>query len=365
MALSSTALGAGWLANLAEDAERATAGALIDEVLLVSRNSLVRELRGLVQTILADREDPERPIALFAERAVRKHKGEVLPFFPDAGRGRATGLGVPPIVVDPADQEVGSEGLIANLITDLARLYQGEVLSHPGPDRMRRDRVRRIVIITDFVGSGKRVWEMLEAFRAVATLRSWRSYHLLAFYVVAYSGTEDGLRVVRSSRLKPEVLTVTGCPTLWNTFSGAPLADVLQLCRRYPPGHRCPNGFSNGGALIAFAHGMPNNAPPILHSRTRGWRGLFPKRSTAGAEMNFPADAVETIADRAARLLRLRNANAYLASPTGKRWITIADGAGRVGGGCTLRTSRVRPLGSATRPGGTDPRLHADRAMDV
>src|SRR4051812_26314340 len=168
MALSSTALGAGWLANF-EGAERATAAALIDEVLLVSRNSLVRELRDLVETILADRDDPERPIALFAERAVRKHKGKVLPFFPDAGGGRATGPGVPPIVVDPSDQEVGSEGLIANLITDLARLYQGEVLSHPGPDRMRRDRVRRIVIVTDFIGSGKRVWEMLEALRAVAT----------------------------------------------------------------------------------------------------------------------------------------------------------------------------------------------------
>ena len=49
---------------------------------------------------------------------------------------------------------------------------------------------------------------------------------------------------------------------------------------------------------------------------------MFPKRSTAGAEINFPADAVETIADRATRLLQIRNANTYLASPTGKRWIT-------------------------------------------
>jgi len=187
---------------------------------------------------------------------------------------------------------------------------------------MRRDRVRRIVIVTDFIGSGKRVWEMLEAFRAVATLQSWRSYHLLTFSVVGYSGTEDGLRVVNSSRLKPDVLTFAGCPTLWNTFSGAPLAKVLELCRRYPSGHPHPNGFRDGGALIAFAHGMPNNAPPILHSRTRGWTGLFPKRSTAGAEMNFPTSVIETVADRAMRLLLLRNANTYLANPKGKRWIT-------------------------------------------
>lgn len=133
---------------------------------------------------------------------------------------------------------------------------------------MRHDRVRRIVIVTDFIGSGKRVWEMLEAFRSVATLRSWRSYHLLRFHVVAYSGTEDGLHG-SFQPVETRGTTVMGCPTFWNTFSGARRAEVLDLCKRYPPGHRHPYGFSNGGALIAFAHGMPNNAPPILHSRAR------------------------------------------------------------------------------------------------
>jgi hypothetical protein len=320
--LSKTPLGAKWLANFTDETERATAATLIDEVLLVDRNAFVRGLRSLTETILHDRKDPERPIALFAERAVPKENKKVLPFFPNAKTGRATGPGVAPIIVDPTDQEVGSDGLIGNLITDLVRHHDGDVLSHPGPDRMRRDRVRHIVIVTDFIGSGKRVWEMLEAFRAVATLRSWRSYRLIKFNVVAYSGTEEGLRFVRSSRLKPQVSTVTGCPTLWNTFPGARLRSMITLCRRHPRGHRLPIGFSNGGALIAFAHGMPNNAPPILHSRTRGWTPLFQKRSTAGAEMSFPTDDMETIADRATRLLQIRNANEYLADPAGKRWIT-------------------------------------------
>ena len=64
---------------------------------------------------------------------------------------------------------------------------------------MRTKHVGRIVVVTDFVGSGKRVREMLEAFRAVATLRSWRSYGLIEFHVVAYSGTEVGLQLVRRS----------------------------------------------------------------------------------------------------------------------------------------------------------------------
>lgn len=320
--LSETPFGEEWLANFSEESERLAAAALIDEVLLVSRNAFVRGLRSLVETILRDREDPDRPIALFSERAVAKANGKVLPLFPNTERGRAIGPGVAPIVVDPADQEVGSEGLVGNFITDLARHYDGDVVSHPGPDRMRRDKVRNIVIVTDFIGSGKRVWEMLEAFRAVATLRSWLSYHLVTFNVVAYCATEDGLRQVRSSRLKPQVSTIAGSPNLWNTFSGARLQSVIQLCRRYPAGHRHPLGFMSGGALVAFAHGMPNNAPPILHSRTRGWTPLFRKRSTVGAEMRFPTTAMETIADRATRLLQIKNANEYLADPTGKRWIT-------------------------------------------
>ncbi len=282
----------------------------------------MRELRTLISGILEERQDPKRPAALFAERAVAKDKNGVLPIFPGTERGRATGSGIPPIVVDPQDQEVGSEGLIANFITDLTRRFEKQVLSHPGPDRMRSSRVGNIILITDFIGSGKRIWEMLEAFRRVATLRSWRSYGFLSFQVVAYSATEEGLQMVHSSRLKPRVSIVTGCPTLWNTFSGSRLSDVLALCQRYPPRHRHPTGFSNGGALIAFAHGMPNNAPAILHSKTKGWTPIFPKRSTAGAEAYFPADAVETVANRARKLLKLRNASEYLADPTGSRWIT-------------------------------------------
>lgn len=320
--LSSAPVARKWLEGLDNPAERATASTLIDEVLLVSGEALVQELRRLIETLLTDRDDPERPIALYAERAVPKRDRVVLPFFPDAGSGRAIGLGIPPIVVDPDDQEVGSEGLIANLITTLVRRHGGDVLSHPGPDRLRSGRARQIIIVTDFIGSGKRVWEMLEAFRAVATLRSWRSYHRLSFFVVAYAGTEDGLRVVRSSRLKPQVLTVTGCPTLWNTFAGAQLSNVIALCRRLPRRHRHPTGFQNGGALIAFAHGLPNNAPPIVWSERSGWSPLFPRRTTVGAARAFPADTVEVLAERASRLLRIRTATSLLESARGRRWIT-------------------------------------------
>ena len=135
-----------------------------------------------------DEGDQNRPIALFAERAVETRdiedsdygfvRHEVLPFFPGTDEGRATGAGMPPIVVDPSDQEVGSEGAIANFITGYERLHRNRVLSHPGPDALRTRRASHIVIVTDFIGSGKRAWEMLEAFWRVATIRNWHSGHL-------------------------------------------------------------------------------------------------------------------------------------------------------------------------------------------
>lgn len=316
--LSQSQLASAWLQQFS-GSERDVASRLIDEIMLVSRDELHRGLMTLLDEVMAGRDDKNRPLALFAEREVSKTGDEIHAFFPGSGTGRATGPGVPPI---PAgDQEVGSEGAIANLITGYARLHRGSVLSHPGPDAMRDGRAGSIVIVTDFIGSGKRVKEMLEAFANVATLQSWRSYGRLNFQVVAYSGTVDGIRKVRASRLRPRVRVVTGCPTIGDVFSGAELTQVSALCSRYPGRQRWPLGFKNGGALIAFTHGTPNNAPYILHSGKGGWLPLFRERSTLGAEYDFPGDAAEQVLERATTLLRVRAARDRLDHPTSERWI--------------------------------------------
>ena len=281
MSLSNSDFARAWLAQFA-DTERDVAGRLVDAVMLVSHDALYRGLRERLDDIMAgrDKKDLDRPIALFAERAVETRdieqpdygaiRHEVLPFFPGTEDGSATGEGMPPIVVDPEDQEIGSEGAIANFITSYERLHRGRVLVHPGPDSLRSGRVSHIVIVTDFIGSGKRVWEMLEAFWRVATIRSWHSYGLVRFAVAVYSGTEDGLKHVRSHRSGPDVRVVHACPTIITAFPGPVRDEIEALCRRHPHRPRFPFGFGWSGALIAFSHGMPNNAPPIFHSGRKG-----------------------------------------------------------------------------------------------
>lgn len=332
MSLSQADFSRDWLAQFS-GAERPAAEQLADAVMLVSHDALYRGLRFLLDetTTNRDESDQDRPIALFAERAVEtrdtkdEERGsvhhEVLPFFPGTDVGRATGAGMPPILIDPDDQEVGSEGSIANFITGYERLHRGRVLSHPGPDALRTGRASHIVIVTDFIGSGKRVWEMLEAFWRVATVRSWHSYGLVRFAVVAYSGTEDGLKRVRSHRSGPNVRVVHACPTIFTAFIGADRDAVEALCRAHPHKSRYPFGFGWAGALIAFSHGMPNNAPPILHSGRNGWVPLFRNRSALGADMHFPVANADTLAERARAVLQIRTAERFLADPTRRRWV--------------------------------------------
>lgn len=321
--LSETKLATSWLEQFS-GVERIAAAAVLDEMLLVNYHEFNRGICELLDQIVVAQSNQKLPAALFAEREFETNRitGTTIAIFPKSEKGRAVGSGVAPILADPRHQEVGSEGMIATLITNYCRAHEPFALSHPGPDKLRDQRVRRIVIITDLIGSGRRVCRMLDAFRAVATLRSWRSYGLIDFHVLAYSGTEEGARYVRRHPLHPAVVLVTGCPTINNSFKGAQRGAVIALCKHYPRRHRYPLGFGNFGALIAFTHGVPNNAPPILHSEHNGWTPLFRRRSTSGAEILFPTDATDAIASRVTRLLRIQHARDTLNDPKQRDWIS-------------------------------------------
>lgn len=311
-----------WLSQFAEGDDREAAASLADEIHLVSAAAFQSGLRALIDEVVARRADPERKIALYAERPVKLVFGKVPAFFKDSRKGRATGPGVQPVIADPRDQEVGSEGVVAQLITDYCRLHPEVALSHPGPTKLRKDRVGDIVIVTDFIGSGRRVHTMLESMRYVASLRSWRSYRLLRFTVAAYSGTPLGLATVGDQKLKPTILTVMGCPTLFQSFRGRYQETLRSLCRRYSPQNETPYGFENSGALLAFAHGCPNNAPPILWSRAKGWTPLFQGRTTTLSSEAFSSDADAALDRRAEALLGVSNARDSLTTLDSRRWLS-------------------------------------------
>jgi hypothetical protein len=106
------------------------------------------------------------------------------------------------------------------------------VLSHPGPDDLRAKRVRKIVIVTDFLGSSKRVYEMLDAFARVASTQSWRSWGLVAFDVVSYSEAQHGVNFVAGHRVQTKMTIYAACPVVSmrasKTLSSNPSSNYVR-----------------------------------------------------------------------------------------------------------------------------------------
>lgn len=195
-------------------------------------------------------------------------------------------------------QDVGSEGLVAFIANTLCRSNPKRFLLQPAADNVRNSKVRNFVILTDFIGSGDRASKMLDAMWNVASIRSWHSGKFVNFWVMAYSGTEQGIKHVRGHRFSPKVHVVTECPTLHNSFD-SDLDEMVELCKKYGAHSATPLGWKNTAALLAFEHGAPNNMPAIFVSeKNRGskkWAPLFPKRVTEGFWQSTQVDITNLI----------------------------------------------------------------------
>ncbi len=284
--------GVAWLRQFALRDQKLAAD-LLEVFCFVSRDEFAT---GLRDQVLHEARGVDGPIALYAERELRHRLGVPLRLFKES-RGRvkrAYGVGPQPVKPTKAYQpEVGSEGIVAQLITDLCRQFPKRFLNHPGPDKFRETRARAFWVLSDLVGSGKRAYDYLSSAWKVRSVRSWRSGGFLQFGVIAYAMTQSGRSRINRHPCKPLTSCVQPCPTIYSAFSGAAVNAYVSLCERYDPVSPRPEsfnyneslGYGGVGALIAFAHGAPNNSPRIFHKtsrRAKGWIPLFPARVTSG-----------------------------------------------------------------------------------
>ncbi|MGM9489785.1 phosphoribosyltransferase-like protein [Ideonella sp. YS5] len=290
------------------------AAELLKHFVLVSRDEFATGLRRLV---LREASLVPGPIALYAERELPHRYGVPHRLFREGRRKvrRAEGRGPQPVMpTRNYDPSVGSEGLVAQLITELCRERPMDFLNHPGPNSIRKHKVRRLWILTDLIGSGTRAERYLTAAWRVRSVRSWWSGHFIRLGVVAYACTEAGERHVRRHHSKPDVRYLVPCPTITSTFGREAAKAYYRLCSAYDPLEQDSNppwieeslGFGGTGALIAFSHGAPNNTPRIFHKSGKGeggWTPLFPARVTAG----LPLEAFGRSMGKEAIAQRLRD----------------------------------------------------------
>jgi len=198
-------------------------------------------------------------------------------------------------------QQVGSEGVIAQQLTQLCKKHRRRFLLHPSAEMIRSKRARHLVIVTDFVGSGNRIYRMLNSLWQVRSVRSWHSLQFIRVWVVCYSGSPAGLSYVKKHPSRPKVLHVLPCPTLESIFDTQSSNSLKDLCCRYGKFHKRPLGYDDVGALIAFEHGCPNNSPAVFietsSSHKSPWQPLFEKCSTIqlARAANHEVKRVETL----------------------------------------------------------------------
>lgn len=267
---------------------------MLQAMRLVSRDRFSESVRT---RILQASENSQGRIGLYVEREIPPKGLPPEPLFQQADirPRRAFGLGPAPIcpgVSKPAD--VGSEGIVAQLVSELCREFPDKFVNHPGPDELRRQKkpINNLILVTDLIGSGERAERYLDAFWAAHSVKSWwsgRRSNGLSFGIVCYAATPIGMSRIQSHRLLPDVQLVAECPTIDTSFNEEQARKIKRICTEYGPslGTAGALGFQNTGALIAFAHGVPNNAPRVLYSYSDSWTPLFARRKTSATRADF------------------------------------------------------------------------------
>ena len=318
-----------WLRQF-DRVDRSDASRLLGAIRNVSADEFHDEMTEMVRSRV---QVNPAPVGLFVETERGHRKGKAYRLFKENRRNPRRASGSGPRVIDPrrtVDPEVGSEGVVAQILTAVIQEKKHSATLHPGPDTIRERRIRRFILVTDFVGGGDRICRYLDAAWRVCSVRSWWSARRtkgMSFEVVAYSVTEAGRNRIEEHPCRPTLHAVEGCPTIDEAFEDPEIRYRMRnLCVRYGSfDHKFdPLGYGGTGALITFAHGMPNNAPAIFHKtsrlKTRPWTPMYPQRVTSGRRKGIGSivdqgDKIEHERKRVAKQTVLRSPR-FASAPT-------------------------------------------------
>lgn len=312
--LSETTDGISWVDQFRPEDQR-LACYLLDSLELIEHDEFVSAIQDLIANLA---NNSNGVIGIFVEREIRRGKWGI----PNAlykqprrkKNRRAFGQGPQPVKPKlPYDMSVGSEGIIASLVTDICKQQPEKFISHPSPDQIRKKKVRHIMLVTDMIGSGRRAYEYLDSAWKVASMKSWKSLGLIDFTIVSYTGTEAGVSFSKSHKTKPEVQIARSCPTIFTEFDKHIAEKIRSLCIHYDPIDHDQTeslGYRGSEGLVVFSHGCPNNVPRLLfkNGKRKSWKPMFPNRRGIAASHNaFKSVKVESdLRRKLARMNELR-----------------------------------------------------------
>jgi hypothetical protein len=259
-----------WLQQF-DAADVSTATLLLNSLVLISDEEFKTGLSQVLESVIAH---SDRAVAMFAAR----EPDESAYFDPN-------NPGTPPNAVGPGGG-VGSEGVIANIIRDLATKHgSGRVLDHPSITSMRATKPKRLVLVDDMIGSGRRITKFGRYMSRSRTIKSWLSYGIVRFEAAAFAATRQGRAKVESNPYFTEVAQCREAEFGRWKWSDAQTQEIRSLCSRYAERTSrpyWPYGYDSAMTMMVFQHKCPNTCPAILWAGSndpkKPWFPLFDVR---------------------------------------------------------------------------------------
>ena len=253
-----------WLSQF-DIADRHLAGHMLKKMRYVSFEEIETWLQNELQNLLAHiaKESGKSAVAIFP---VTK------PFIHQFNKSKE--------VKHPND----SSGRIAHSIKNLERRLPNHIELTPRPESMRARKVRHIIFVDDFIGTGDRFissWQQVVS----KSVKSWCSHGWCKIWILAFAGHESGIKRI-ITRVKPiESARVWINLRISKSFISEN-DSFVQLIEKYGQRLFDKKGVLGYGKLlspIVFQHGCPNNVPNIFWSKASSskgrWKPLFPARS--------------------------------------------------------------------------------------
>lgn len=177
-----------------------------------------------------------------------------------------------------------SSGRIAHSLKNIERNLPHYIELTPRIKSMRERRVRHIIFVDDFIGTGNRFIEFWRE-NISRTIQSWCSLGWCKVWLMTYAAHESGIKnIVRKIK-----------PVHHNSFFVSHVLkksfieennELVKICSSYAKkfgNNSIGSGYGQLYSPIIFQHGCPNNVPSIFWKNSRKnrthWKALFPNRS--------------------------------------------------------------------------------------
>jgi len=182
----------------------------------------------------------------------------------------------------------GSELIVQNINH---KLVGGAVLNEPSVEQLKASRVRSIVFVADYMGSGGEFERYFEFFWRNKTLRSWHSLGLIRFHLIVYGISRRArARLARDTRVTLDAFQEAGLDLEAAPWSPSELNRVRQVCVAYAADRKRALGWMGSEGLVIFGHTLPNNLPHVLYQRVpprhlKTWIPLVPADRQLGLDV--------------------------------------------------------------------------------